>query len=136
MDTQQQEKNYYSKTELEEFRQLILDKLQEARTEEKRLMDALRDFSGDSVDPINITEYGNEGREKEQIEILMARQGKFIHSLEKALVRIENGTYGICRNTGKLIPKERLRLVPHATTTVEGKMQEKSAIAAPYNSQP
>jgi RNA polymerase-binding transcription factor DksA len=135
MDAQQQEKTYYSKTELEEFRQLIMEKLADATAEERRLLDALREFSGGSVDPINITEYGNEGREKEQIEILMARQGKFMHSLEKALVRIENGTYGICRNTGKLIPKERLRIVPHATTTVEGKMQEQSAIASPYNTQ-
>jgi RNA polymerase-binding transcription factor DksA len=68
-----------------------------------------------------MTEFGNESQEKEQIEILLARQNKFILNLQNALVRIENGTYGICKETGKLIPKERLRLVPHTTTTVEGK---------------
>lgn len=124
-DQKPTEKNFYTKTELEEFRQIIERKLAESRTEERRLEEGMRELGGNSVDSINFTEYGNESRDKEQLEIMMARQQKFIYNLEKALIRIENGTYGICRNTGKLIPKERLRLVPHATTTVEGKLAEK-----------
>ncbi len=119
------DKNFYSKAELKEFRQIIDQKLDESKTEFKRLADSLREFSGNSADSINFTEYGNESREKEQVEILMARQAKFIDKLEKALIRIQNGSYGVCRVTGKLIPKERLRVVPHATTTVDAKNSEK-----------
>ncbi|RMG27803.1 MAG: TraR/DksA family transcriptional regulator [Bacteroidetes bacterium] len=121
MEENKSEKKFYTKQELEEFRQIILDKLEKARAEHKRLADSLKAYSGTSADSINFTEFGNESREKEQVEILMARQYKFINNLEKALIRIENGTYGICRVTGKLIPKERLRVVPHTTTTIEGK---------------
>lgn len=117
------DKNFYSKPELEQFRAIIHQKLDDARHEHKRLADSLKAFGGSSADSINFTEYGNESREKEQIEILMARQAKFIDKLEKALIRIENGTYGICRISGELIPKERLRVVPHATTTVAAKMK-------------
>ena len=105
------------------FRNIIDAKLEEARAEHKRLANNLKEFSGNSADSFNFTEYGNESREKEQVEILMARQGKFIDKLEKALIRIENGTYGICRISGELIPKARLRIVPHATTTVAAKMK-------------
>ena len=119
-------KNFYSKQELEEFRNLIQDKLEESQAEYRRLSESLKAFSGTSADSFNFTEYGNESREKEQVEILMARQQKFNRNLENALVRIENGSYGICRVTGGLIPKERLRVVPHATTTVEGKMKQNS----------
>lgn len=117
-------KKFYSKQELEEFRHIILKKLEESQSEYKRLAESLKALSGNSADSFNFTEYGNESREKEQIEILMARQQKFSRSLEKAIVRIENGSYGVCRITGDLIPKERLRVVPHATTTVEGKMRQ------------
>ncbi len=119
-------KKFYGKQELNEFRQIINRKLDDAKSEHKRLADNLKAFSGNSADSFNFTEFGNESREKEQVEILMARQQKFIRSLEFALVRIENGTYGICRVTGNLIPKERLRVVPHTTTTIEAKrMQNK-----------
>lgn len=118
-------KNFYSKAELEEFRQIIHQKLDGSKTEHKRLADSLRDFGGNSADSINFTEYGNESREKEQLEILMARQAKFIDKLEKALIRIENGSYGVCRISGALIPADRLRVVPHATTTVDAKNTEK-----------
>lgn len=114
--------------ELDEFRTIIKEKLEEARAEYRRLAESLKALSGATADSYNFTEYGNESREKEQVEILMARQDKFIHNLEKALIRIENGTYGVCRITGKLIPKERLRIVPHATTTVEGKMMQKKGV--------
>ena len=118
------EKKFYTKAELAEFKEIILDKLKEAREEHKRLADSLREFSGNSADSINFTEYGNESREKEQVEILMARQAKFIDKLDKALIRIENGSYGVCRISGELIPRERLRVVPHATTTVAAKMKQ------------
>lgn len=118
------EKKLYSKTDLAEFRELIEGKLEEARTEYKRLADNLKELSGTSADSYNFTEFGNESREKEQVEILMARQAKFMDKLEKAMIRIENGSYGICRVTGELIPKERLRIVPHATTTVAAKMSQ------------
>jgi len=121
----QAEKTFYTRTELEEFKQIILDKLAESKGEQKRLQENMRELGGNSVDSLNFTEFGNESRDKEQVEIMMARQTKFVYSLEKALIRIENGTYGVCRATGKLIPRERLRLVPHATTTVEGKLQDR-----------
>jgi len=118
------EKKFYSKAELEEFRQVINQKLEESRTEYKRLAENLKEFNSSSADSYNFTEFGNESREKEQVEILMARQAKFMDKLEKALIRIANGSYGICRVTGDLIPKERLRIVPHATTTVAAKMKQ------------
>ncbi|MFN0202825.1 MAG: TraR/DksA family transcriptional regulator [Bacteroidia bacterium] len=117
----EKEKRFYGKAELEEFREIINKKLEDANNEKRRLSEELRDISGGSVDSFNMTEFGNESAEKEQIEILLARQNKFIVNLQNALIRIENGTYGVCKQTGKLIPKERLRLVPHTTTTVEGK---------------
>lgn len=120
------EKNFYSKAELEEFRKIIEQKLEESETEHKKLQGNLRDFSGSSADSINFTEYGNESREKEQIEILMSRQAKFVDKLKKALIRIENGTYGVCRISGELIPANRLKVVPHATTTVSAKNKENS----------
>lgn len=118
------EKRLYSRQDLEEFRVLIEKKLTDARGEYKRLANSLKEFSTTSADSINYTEFGNESREKEQVEILMARQAKFMDKLEKALIRIENGSYGVCRVTGELIPKERLRIVPHATTTVAAKMSQ------------
>jgi len=118
-------KHFYSKQELEEFREIINQKIEEASKEHQRLAKSLQALSGSTADSSNFTEYGNVGREKEQVEILMARQGKFMDKLEKALIRIENGTYGICRVSGELIPKARLRIVPHATTTVAAKMKEK-----------
>ena len=117
----QEVKKFYSRQELEEFRHLITEKLEESQNEYRRLSESLKAFGGASADSFKVTEYGNESREKEQLEILMARQQKFNRSLENALVRIENGTYGICRITGELIPKERLMVIPHATTTVGGK---------------
>jgi DnaK suppressor protein len=120
-------KKFYSKQELDEFRNILQEKLDESQAEYRRLAESLKAFSGTSADSFNFTEYGNESREKEQVEILMARQQKFGRSLENALIRIENGSYGVCRVTGELIPKERLRVVPHATTTVEGKMKQNSS---------
>lgn len=116
------EKLFYSKRELSEFKEILVSKLGESQTESKRLAISLKELGGGSADSINFTEYGNESREKEQVEILMARQERFSDKLEKALIRIANGSYGICRISGDRIPADRLRIVPHATTTVAAKM--------------
>jgi RNA polymerase-binding transcription factor DksA len=115
------EKRFYTKAELEEFRLLILDKMEKSRIVADELSESLKEISGNSMDNNNAGEYGGESADKEDIENHLARQKKFLDNLGKALIRIENGTYGICKVTGKLIPKERLRIVPHTTTTVEAK---------------
>ncbi|MEM6262485.1 MAG: TraR/DksA C4-type zinc finger protein [Bacteroidota bacterium] len=125
MSEPKKEKNFYSRSELQEFREIIAHKLEEARSEHKSLANDLKELSGFSSDSANFTDFGSDAQEKEQVEMLMARQQKFILNLENALVRIENGSYGVCRVTGKLISKERLRVVPHTTTSVEGKMKLK-----------
>jgi RNA polymerase-binding transcription factor DksA len=115
----------YSDEELAEFKEIILKKLEEARQNYKELKDALTHSSDHGTDDTHATfklmEDGSETMTREEIAQLAARQEKFIKNLEAALVRIENKTYGICRVTGKLIPKERLRLVPHATLSIEAK---------------
>ena len=120
-----QEKVRYSDEELQEFKQLILEKLEQARSEYKMLKDAVNHrASNDTEDTsptFKVLEEGASALSKEEASQLASRQYKFIQNLEAALVRIENKTYGICRATGKLIPKERLKLVPHATLSVEGK---------------
>ena len=124
MENTVSKKKFYSKQELSEFREIINQKLDEARNEYRRLSESLKASGGNTADSYNYTEYGNESREKEQVEILMARQRKFIRNLEFALIRIENGTYGICKKSGELIPKARLRVVPHTTTTIEAKLSQ------------
>ncbi|MBQ7575726.1 MAG: TraR/DksA C4-type zinc finger protein [Bacteroidales bacterium] len=120
-----QEKVRYSDEELQEFKQLILEKLEQARSEYNMLKDAVNHrASNDTEDTsptFKVLEEGASALSKEEASQLASRQYKFIQNLEAALVRIENKTYGICRVTGKLIPKERLKLVPHATLSVEGK---------------
>ncbi|MBO4570401.1 MAG: TraR/DksA C4-type zinc finger protein [Bacteroidales bacterium] len=122
-----QEKVRYSDEELQEFKQLILEKLEQARSEYNMLKDAVNHrASNDTEDTsptFKVLEEGASALSKEEASQLASRQYKFIQNLEAALVRIENKTYGICRVTGKLIPKERLKLVPHATLSVEGKNQ-------------
>jgi len=120
----------YSDEDLKEFKALILEKLELARKEYESLRATINHSSSNGTDDTSPTfkvlEEGASSLNKEEIGHLAQRQVKFIHNLEAALGRIENKTYGICRVTGKLIPKERLRLVPHATTSVEGKnMQNK-----------
>jgi len=119
-------KTRYSDEELEEFRGIINEMLEKARTEYNTLREAMTHPGGnDILDTAptfkTVEDDGAFQLSKEEAGALAQRQYKFIQNLEAALVRIENKTYGICRVTGKLIPKERLRLVPHATTTVEGK---------------
>ena len=121
-----QVKTRYSDEELEEFKVIIEDMLAKARTEYDTLRQVVtRNGSNDIEDTSpsfkTVEDDGANQLSKEEASHLAQRQYKFIQNLEAALVRIENKTYGICRVTGKLIPKERLRLVPHATLTVEAK---------------
>ncbi|MBO4839649.1 MAG: TraR/DksA C4-type zinc finger protein [Bacteroidaceae bacterium] len=121
----EEEKKRYSDEELEEFRQIILDKLAVNRRDYEAYMDQLtrRNDNGadDTAPTYHQLEEGSEALSKETLMNMAVRTQKFIKGLEQALVRIDNKTYGICRETGKLIPKERLRLVPHATLSVEAK---------------
>ena len=115
----------YSDAELQEFKEMILEKLAKAKEEYAILRGGVDHSSSndteDTSPSFKALEDGVSSSSKEELGQLAARQYKFIQSLEAALVRIENKTYGICRETGKLIPKERLRLVPHATLSVEAK---------------
>lgn len=122
------EKNRYSTEELEEFRAIILEKLDLAKRDYENLKNSLMNKDNDDQDTAptyKVLEEGANTLAKEETMRLAQRQLKFINDLQAALVRIENGTYGICRETGKLIPKERLRAVPHATLSIEAKQQKK-----------
>ena len=119
-------KTRYSDEELEEFKTIINDMLDKARKEYESLRYVIQhNGSNDIEDTIpsfkTVEDDGAMQLSREEASQLAQRQYKFIQNLEAALVRIENKTYGICRVTGKLIPKERLRLVPHATLTLEAK---------------
>ncbi|PWG79481.1 TraR/DksA family transcriptional regulator [Pararcticibacter amylolyticus] len=122
------EKTRYSDAELQEFKELILDKMRIAKEELASLAQSLSNpnlnGTDDTAGTYKTLEDGSATLEKEQINQLAARQKKFIENLEAALVRIENKTYGICRETGKLIQKERLRAVPHTTLSMEAKMKQ------------
>ena len=122
------EKTRYADSELLEFKDLILDKLRIAKEELVSLTQSLSNpnlnGTDDTAGTYKTLEDGSATLEKESINQLAARQKKFIENLEGALVRIENKTYGICRETGKLIPKERLRAVPHATLSMEAKLRQ------------
>lgn len=123
------EKMRYSDEELQEFKELILAKLEKANLEYERLRSNLTNLDGNDVadtsPTFKVLEEGANTLNKEEAGHLAQRQMKFIQNLQAALVRIENKTYGVCRKTGKLIPKERLRAVPHATLSVEAKIDEK-----------
>jgi DnaK suppressor protein len=122
------EKTRYSESDLQEFKALLLDKLRIAKEELNSLATSLSSPNANGTDDTAGTyktlEDGSATLEKEQINQLAARQKKFIEQLEAALVRIENKTYGVCRETGKLIPKERLRAVPHTTLSMEAKLKQ------------
>ncbi len=119
------EKVRYSDAELQEFKELILQKLETAKKDYEELRAAITHSASNGVEDTSPTfkvlEEGASSLSKEESGQLAQRQYKFIQSLEAALIRIENKTYGVCRETGKLIPKERLMLVPHATLSVEAK---------------
>jgi DnaK suppressor protein len=121
-------KTRYSDSELQEFKELIQEKLRVAKQELNALTSSLSSPNANGTEDTSgaykTLEDGSATMEKEQINQLAARQKKFIDNLENALVRIENKTYGICRETGKLIQKERLRAVPHATLSMEAKLKQ------------
>ncbi len=119
------EKTRYADEELDEFRKIIIEKLTKAKEEYEQLRAAITNEDGNDVTDTSPTfkvlEEGASTLSKEEAGRLAQRQMKFIQNLQSALIRIENKTYGICRDTGKLIPKERLRAVPHATLSIEAK---------------
>ncbi len=127
--TMSEDKTRYSEVELKEFETLILGKLGKSREEFRILKDTLNRTNDAGTDATSggntkVLEDGAETAEKENLSQLAARQLKYITNLENALVRIKNGTYGICSVTGKLIPKERLIAVPHTTQSIEAKMMK------------
>jgi DnaK suppressor protein len=123
------EKTRYTDEELEEFREIILTKLEKAKKDYEILKSSItHEESNDTMDTsptFKVLEEGATTLSKEEAGRLAQRQLKFIQHLQAALVRIENKTYGICRETGKLIAKERLRAVPHATLCIDAKMKQK-----------
>jgi len=121
-----EERIHYSDEELDEFRVIIFEKLTKAREDMVLLLEAIQGNPNDTAGTsptFKVLEEAYNTKSKEENAFLASRQEKFIHSLENALVRIENKTYGICHETGKLIPKERLRSVPHATLSMEAKLK-------------
>ncbi|MFD1257052.1 TraR/DksA family transcriptional regulator [Mucilaginibacter terrae] len=128
MSTPQTERTRYSDSELVEFKELILDKIRVAREELNALASSLSNpnlnGTDDTAGTYKTLEDGSATLEKESINQLAARQKKFIEQLEAALVRIETKSYGVCKVTGKLIPKERLRAVPHTTMSMEAKLKQ------------
>ena len=129
MNMETTEKTRYSDEELEEFRTIINEKLTLAKRDYDQMMAVITNQDSNDVDDTSPTykalEEGSATQSKEEIITMAARQQKFVQGLKAALVRIENKTYGIDRLTGKLIPKERLKAVPHATLSVESKMMGK-----------
>ena len=122
------ERTRYSADELQEFEELINSKLKKAKEELKYIKNTITRSDDSGTDGtsgnVKVLEDGADTMEKESMNQLAARQQKFIINLENALVRIKNGTYGICSGTGKLISKERLRAVPHTTQSIEAKLAQ------------
>ena len=127
-EKEKQEKTRYSDEELQEFKKIIEEKLERAKKDYQLLSSTLsHEGSNDTQDTsptFKVLEEGANTLSREQTGRLAQRQLKFISHLEAALVRIENKTYGICRETGKLISKERLKAVPHATLSIEAKKNQ------------
>ena len=123
------EKTRYSDEELQEFKEIILKKLEKAQQDYELLKSSIMNTDGNDISDTSPTfkvlEEGASTLSKEEAGQLAQRQMKFIQHLQNALIRIENKTYGICRETGKLIPKERLRAVPHATLGIDQKLCKK-----------
>ncbi len=123
------EKNRYSDAELQEFKELILEKLKKAQDDYEMYKNSITMGDGndtqDTSPTFKVLEEGAATLSKEEAGKLAQRQLKFIQYLQAALVRVENKTYGICRETGKLISKERLRAVPHATLSIDAKNNQR-----------
>jgi len=117
------EKTRYSDEEYQEFREIINKKLVSARKELGYLQEQIRNLSGGPDNKLSGLEDGTGTLEKEYLNQMAARQMKYIKNLENALIRIQNKAYGVCRVTKKLISKERLRVVPHATLSIDAKKQ-------------
>ncbi|GAA0754298.1 TraR/DksA family transcriptional regulator [Psychroflexus lacisalsi] len=126
--SEQKNKERYSDKELAEFKKLILEKIEKAKNQLNLYEDAYKNGSSNDTEDTAPTfksfDEGSNTLSKEANSQLAIRQGKFIRDLQNALIRIENKTYGICRETGKLIRKERLILVPHATLSIEAKNKQ------------
>ena len=124
-----EEKNRYSAEELKEFEAIIQSKLAETNAELKYLREALSKKNDPGTDDTSgnskVMEDGADTQEKESMNQLAVRQQKFAKNLENALMRIKNGTYGVCIDSGKLISKERLRLVPHTQHSIEAKLKQR-----------
>ena len=122
-------KNRYSDSDLEEFKKLIEEKIEKAKEDLSLLRSSYMNDGNNGTEDTSPTfkafEEGSETMSKEANTQLAIRQEKFIRDLKNALIRIENKTYGVCRVTGKLIQKERLILVPHATLSIEAKNMQK-----------
>lgn len=118
----------YSDEELQEFREIIEKKIALAQRDYEDMMESIKNPHGndvvDTMPTYKALEEGSQTQSTEELQQMAARQLKFIQGLQQALVRIENKTYGVCRVTGQLIPKERLRAVPHATLSIEAKQQQ------------
>lgn len=123
------EKNRYSDEELKEFRDLIIEKLKKAQQDYEIYKNSITHGDGNDIQDTSPTfkvlEEGAATLSKEEAGKLAQRQLKFIQHLQAALIRVENKTYGVCRETGKLIPKERLRAVPHATLCIDAKRNQR-----------
>ena len=119
-------KTKYNDSELKEFEKLILEKMKNAQKELDFIRESLQRSNLSGTDStqgaLKTLEDGADTMEKESLSQLAGRQQKFITNLEKALIRIKSGTYGICKDTGNLIDKKRLRAVPHATQSIEAKL--------------
>ncbi len=124
-----EERLRYNDAELQEFRQLIQDKIDKAEKDLALIKESFINDQNNGTDDTSPTfkafEEGAETLSKEQNSILAGRQEKFIRDLKNALIRIQNKTYGVCRVTGKLIAKERLKAVPHATLSIEAKNMQR-----------
>jgi DnaK suppressor protein len=124
----QEVKTRYSDEELKEFEAIILEKVETAKNELKSLKEVLSRKNDPGTDntagTVKLLEDGADTMEKESITQLAARQQKFLTQLENALIRIKNGTYGVCVDTNTLIPKERLRAVPHTMHSIEAKLNK------------
>lgn len=124
-----EERQRYSDADLQEFRQLIEEKISKAERDLAAINESFINNQNNGTDDTSPTfkafEEGAETLSKEQNSLLAGRQEKFLRDLRHAMMRIENKTYGVCRVTGKLIPKERLRAVPHATLSIEAKNMQR-----------
>jgi len=120
----------FSDDELEHFKELLLERRREAKEEIEQMRDQIEQAKEQSGDDtaygVHMADAGTDAREREKLHLMIARQQKYIGYLDRALERIKNGTYGICRVTGEPISKERLEAVPHTEISIEAKREEKS----------